>query len=193
VNEPIRVTMLIVDVFENLDIDYLLGGSFASAAYGRVRTTRDVDIVAHIELTHVDDFVKHLESAFYLDEETIRNAILRQSNFNLIHLETMFKVDIFLLKDRQFAQNQLSRRVKRVLDKETGREVYFSSAEDTILAKLEWYRLGGEVSDVQWRDIKGILRLSADQLDMVYLNDSAQAMQIADLLERCLEEIRRAL
>lgn len=67
----------------------------------------------------------------------------------MIHLETMFKVDIFLPKDRLFDQNQLTRRVKRVIDKETAREVYFASPEDKILAKLEWYRFGGEISEVQ--------------------------------------------
>jgi hypothetical protein len=189
-DESIQVTLLVINVFETLAITYLIGGSFASTAYGRIRTTQDVDIIAFIEPTHVDPFVKQLDSAFYLDEKRIRDAITRQTNFNLIHLETMFKVDIFLPKDRPFDQNQLSRRVKRTIDKESAREVYFSSPEDTMLAKLEWYRLGGEVSEVQWRDIKGILRQRSDQLDMAYLNDSAQAMQIADLLERCLEEIR---
>ena len=192
-DESIQVTLLVINVFETLGIPYFIGGSFASTAYGRIRTTQDVDIIASIEPTHVDPFVKHLDSAFYLDETMIRNAITRQTNFNLIHLETMFKVDIFLPKDRPFDQNQLTRRVKRVIDKESAREVYFSSPEDTMLAKLEWYRLGGEVSEIQWRDIKGILRQRSDQLDMAYLNDSAQAMQMADLLERCLEEFRSSL
>ena len=189
-NEPVQVTLLVINIFETLGIAYLIGGSFASTAYGRIRTTQDVDIVASIEPTHVDPFVKQLESAFYLDEGMIRNAISLRTNFNLIHLETMFKVDIFLPKDRPFDQNQLTRRVKQAIDKESAREVYFSSPEDTILAKLEWYRLGGEVSEIQWRDIKGILRQRSDQLDMAYLNDSAQVMQLADLLERCLEETK---
>jgi hypothetical protein len=188
--EPIQVTLLVINVFDTLGIAYLIGGSFASTAYGRIRTTQDVDIIAFMELSHVDSFAKHLDSVFYLDETIIRDAITRQTNFNLIHLETMFKVDIFLPKDRPFDQNQLTRRVKRVIDKESAREVYFSSPEDTILAKLEWYRLGDEVSEVQWRDIKGILRQRSDQLNMAYLNDSAQGMQLVDLLERCLEEIR---
>ena len=191
-DESIQVTLLVINVFETLGIAYLIGGSLASTAYGRIRTTQDVDIVASIEPTHVDPFVKYLDSPFYLDEGMIRNAISHRTNFNLIHLETMFKVDIFLPKDRPFDQNQLTRRVKRVIDKESAREVYFASPEDTILAKLEWYRLGGEVSEVQWRDIMGILRQRSDQLDMAYLNDSAQAMQIADLIERALEEIRRS-
>jgi hypothetical protein len=188
--EPIQVTLLVINVFETLGISYLIGGSFASTAYGRIRTTQDVDIIAFMEPSHVDSFAKRLDSVFYLDETMIRDAITRQTNFNLIHLETMFKVDIFLPKDRPFDHNQLTRRVKRAIDKESAREVYFSSPEDTILAKLEWYRLGDEVSEVHWRDIKGILRQRSDQLDMAYLNDSAQAMQLADLLERCLEEFR---
>ncbi len=187
-NEPVFVTLLVINVFERLDISYLIGGSFASTAYGRVRTTQDVDIVASMEPNHVDAFVKALDSAFYVDEVMIRNALSSRTNFNLVHLETMFKVDIFLPKKRPFDQQQLARRVKRVIDKDSAREVYFASPEDTILAKLEWYRLGGEESELQWRDIMGILRQRSDQLDIEYLKDSAKAMQIADLLERSLEE-----
>ncbi len=187
-NEPVFVTLLVINVLERLSIPYLIGGSFASTAYGRVRTTQDVDIVASIETDHVEPFVKALDSAFYVDAAMIRNAISRRTNFNLIHLETMFKVDIFLPKNRSFDQQQLARRVKRVIDKESAREVYFASPEDTILAKLEWYRLGGEESELQWHDITSILRQRADQLDIDYLKDSAKVMKIADLLERSLKE-----
>lgn len=189
----VQIILLVINVLGTLDIDYLIGGSFASTAYGRIRTTQDVDIIASIEPSHVDPLIKQLDSAFYLDEGMIRNAITRQTTFNMIHLETMFKVDIFLPKDRPFDQNQIARRVKQVIDKDTSQEVYFASPEDTILAKLEWYRSGGEISEVQWRDIKGVLRQRGDQLEMAYLNKSAQAMQTADLLERCLEEIRHSL
>ena len=125
----------------------------------------------------------------------IRNAISRRTSFNLIHLETMFKVDVFLPKERPFDQQQLARRVKRVIDRDSRRKVYFATPEDTILAKLEWYRLGGEEAEVigtsselQWRDIQGIIQLRLDQLDIKYLQNSAQAMQLTDLLDRSLEE-----
>ena len=70
-NDQVQVTLLVIDVFEKLDIAYLIGGSFASTAYGRLRTTQDVDIIASIEPTHVEPFVNHLDSASYLDERMI--------------------------------------------------------------------------------------------------------------------------
>ena len=129
-----------------------------------------------------------LNGDFYADEQMIQNAIQRRTSFNLIHLETMFKVDIFLPKARPLDSEQLNRRIKRVIDKETARKAYFASAEDTILAKLEWYRLGGEVSEQQWRDIQGILQLRGDQLDLKHLQTWATALRIDDLLERALKE-----
>lgn len=187
-SEPVFVTLLVIDVLEKLDIPYLIGGSFASTAYGRVRTTQDVDIVADMQMDQVAPFVNALNNAFYADAQMIQNAIQRHTSFNLIHLETMFKVDIFIPKARPFDSEQLNRRIRRVIDKETARKAYFASAEDTILAKLEWYRLGGEVSEQQWRDIQGILQLRGDQLDLKYLQTWATALRINDLLERALKE-----
>lgn len=187
-SEPVVVTLLVIDVLERLNIPYLIGGSFASTAYGRVRTTQDVDIVADMQMEQVAPFMQALNDGFYADEQMIQNAIQRRTSFNLIHLETMFKVDIFLPKARPFDNEQLNRRIKRVIDKETARKAYFASAEDTILAKLEWYRLGGELSEQQWRDIQGILQLRGDQLDLKHLQTWATALQINDLLERALKE-----
>ncbi|KAA3659830.1 MAG: hypothetical protein DWQ04_21135 [Chloroflexi bacterium] len=188
-SEPIFVTLLVIDELERLGVPYLIGGSFASTAYGRVRTTQDVDIVAKLEQKQVDNFVASLGTSFYADEAMIRNAITRRSSFNLIHLETMFKVDIFLPKNRSFDQQQLERRTKRIIDKTTSREVYFATPEDTILAKLEWYRLGGETSERQWQDIRGIFQQRSDLLDIAYLKQSAQALKVTYLLERMLTEI----
>ena len=187
-NEPVYVTLLVINAFEILGIPYLIGGSFASTSYGRVRTTRDVDIVASIEQKHVDAFLKALDHAFYADEEMIRQAISHRTSFNLIHQETVFKVDVFLPKKRLFDQQQFARRVKRVIDKDSAREVYFASAEDTILAKLEWYRLGGEVSEQQWQDVQSIFQQRFDQLDIDYLKELAESMQITDLLGQLLDE-----
>lgn len=192
-NEPIFVTLLVIDAFESLEVPYFIGGSFASTAYGRVRTTLDVDIVAAVEPNHVDALVRFLGHEFYADEEMIRSAISHRTSFNLIHLETVFKVDVFLPKKRPFDEEQLARRVKRVIDKDTGREAFFATPEDTILAKLEWYRMGDEESERQWRDIQAVLRQRIDQLDIDYLKDSAEAMQIADLLERSFKESQKPI
>lgn len=187
-SEPVAVTLQVTEAIERLGVPYVIGGSMASTAHGRIRTTLDVDIVADLQPAHVDALVQALGEAFYVDANAARNAIQRRSSFNLIHLETMFKVDIFIPKDRPFDRQQLARREKQVIGTDPDQMAYVASAEDIILAKLEWYRLGGEVSERQWRDIQGILEVSGNRLDQAYLRHWAAMLNISDLLEQALAE-----
>lgn len=187
-SEPVAVTLQVTEAIESLGVPYVIGGSMASTAHGRIRTTLDVDIVADLQPAHVDALVQALGEAFYVDANAARNAIQHRSSFNLIHLETMFKVDIFIPKDRPFDRQQLARREKQVIGTDPDQMAYVASAEDIILAKLEWYRLGGEVSERQWRDIQGILEVSGNRLDQAYLRHWAAMLNISDLLEQALAE-----
>ncbi len=180
--------MLVTKSFEYLQIPYLVGGSMASALYGVARSTLDADIVADIRLEQVRELVAALGADFYADDELISSAIEHRSSFNLIHLNTMFKVDVFIRKDRPFDQSQLDRRVEQVLATNPEQKAFIATAEDTILAKLEWYRMGGEVSDRQWRDILGVLKVQASRLDLDYLQNWADNLTVADLLQRALKE-----
>lgn len=187
-NEPVEVTLKVTDVFEKLSVPYLIGGSLASTLYGMVRTTQDSDIVAEMRLEHLQPFVSSLQEEFYLDEEMIAEAIQRNSSFNIIHRDTMFKVDVFIPRPRPFLDSQLARAQRQTFHFETEVSAKFASPEDTILSKLEWYRLGGEVSERQWRDILGVMKIRADELDLAYLRKWAGELKIADLLERALKE-----
>ena len=129
-----------------------------------------------------------LGADFYADDEMIRGAIEHRSSFNLIHLEAMFKVDVFIPKDRSFDRMQFNHRVEHVFAIEPDQKAFFTSAEDIILAKLDWYRLGNEVSDRQWRDILGVLKVQAGRLNMDYLHHWAAELNVADLLQRALKE-----
>lgn len=188
-SEPIRVTLQIIEVFDRLNIPYLVGGSMASAVHGVIRSTMDVDIVADIRLDQVDEIAEQLNGIFYIDKEMIRDAIQRKSSFNLIHLDTMFKVDVFLLKQRPFDQNQMRRRVLQLIGENQTEKAYISSAEDIILAKLEWYREGGETSERQWRDILGVLSLQGNQIKLDDLRYWAKNLRVDYLLERALREV----
>ena len=185
-NEPIEVTLKVTDVFEKLGIPYLIAGSLASTLYGMVRTTQDSDIVAEMRPEHLQVFVSALQDEFYIDEEMIADAIQRNSSFNIIHRETMFKVDVFLPSPRPFLQAQLERAERQTFSFEVEISAKFASPEDTILAKLEWFRMGGEVSDRQWRDIIGVLKTRAGELDLEYLRKWAAELHVSDLLERAL-------
>lgn len=185
----IQVVLRVVRVLEELGVLYAIGGSLASSAHGVMRATMDADIVADLRPEHVQPFLAALSSDFYADEATIREAIYRRSSFNLIHYQTAFKVDIFIPKPRPFDRMQLARRTAVVMGTEP---VYLISPEDTVLAKLEWYRLGGEVSDRQWQDVIGVLTVQAEDLDLDYLRHSADQLGIRNLLERALAEAKRS-
>ncbi len=187
-DEPIRVTLLVVDVLEKLGINYVIGGSLASALHGVARATMDTDIVANLHDEHIESFVKALKSTFYVDDEMIRGAIQAHRSFNIIHLESFFKVDIFVSKEREFDRLQMARRSPYVLSTEPEQSAYVASAEDTILSKLEWYRIGDEVSDRQWRDILGVMKVQAGKLDLDYLQQGARLLKVVDLLERAIQE-----
>ena len=170
--EPLVVTLLVTDALEKLEVPYFIGGSLATAMHGVVRATMGVDLVADIEMEHVEPFIQALGSAFYADAVTMREAIQRKSSFNVIHRETMFKVDIFVPAGRPFDRSQFERRVLETVAEYPKRTAYFASPEDNVLASLEWYRMGGEISDRQWQDIVYVLKVQGERLDAAGVADA---------------------
>jgi hypothetical protein len=189
-NEPVEVTLLVTGVFERLGVPYLIGGSMAGALYGMVRTTQDSDIVAQMRPEHIRPFISALESEFYIDKEIVAESIRRHSSFNIIHRETMFKVDVFIPSPRPFLRSQLSRAREQTFTFESRVSAIFASPEDTVLSKLERYRIGSEAPDRQWRDILGVLKTRSGELDLGYLREWAVELKVSDLLDRALKEAR---
>jgi hypothetical protein len=187
--DSIRVTFLVTNIFEKIGVRYAVCGSLSSSLHGVMRSTLDVDIIADLRLEHIQPLVTTLSPEFYTDDEMMRDAIEHHSSFNLIHYETSFKVDVFIPKQRQFDQMQLQRRTTAIITKDPEQSVYVTSAEDVVLSKLEWYRMGGEVSDRQWRDILGVLKMKSGDLDLNYLRRWANELRISDILERALTEV----
>jgi hypothetical protein len=188
--EATRITLLVTKTLERLHIPYAVGGSLASSLHGVMRSTLDVDIVADMNFEHIPLLVAELSKEFYADEGMMRDAVERRSSFNLIHYDTAFKVDIFIPRPRAFDQMQLERRRTTIISTDPEESIYIASPEDTILAKLDWYRMGGEVSDRQWRDILGVLKTREGELDLDYLRTWATDLKVADLLERALAELK---
>jgi hypothetical protein len=175
---------------EKFGVAYYLGGSVVSSMHGLPRSTLDVDLVADLVPKHVPSLVEALKSIYYIDGRMILDAIARRSCFNLIHLATSFKVDVFAVKNRPYDRVALSRIEKKSVDSENpSAQFYLASPEDIILAKLEWYRLGDEVSERQWGDVLGVLKVQGDRLDRQYLEKWATELGVADLLEKAWKEV----
>lgn len=186
-NDVLAALEPVVDAMISLGIRYRIGGSIASTILGIPRSTLDVDLVCDIQEQHVPALVQQLSSTYYVDDAMIRDAIQRRSSFNLVHLATMLKVDVFVRKDRSFDRAAFSRSISAALEA-GGRAFDVTTAEDIIIHKLEWYVLGGHVSDRQWSDVLGVLRVQAGTIDLAYLQHWADVVGVRDLLERALAE-----
>lgn len=180
------VLRIITDVFERLHVPYFIGGSVASVVYGVVRMTMDADIIADLREDQVESFVTSLADAFYLDAGSIHDAINRRRCFNVIHLETMFKVDIFIPLWDDYLREEFKRRERVVLSAQSEQTAFVATIEDTILSKLTWYRLGGHVSDRQWRDVIELMKMYQNKLNKDYLDQWAAVLKVSDLLEKAL-------
>lgn len=182
--KPHEVLLYVIGVFEKLNIPYVIGGSFASGIYGIPRMTNDADILADIKLNDTQGLIDLLKDNFYIDNNMIQNAINRRSSFNIIHFESMFKIDIFLPKRNPFSDSEFKRRRHEKLVEEIEDKVYITSPEDIILTKLDWFRKGGEVSDRQYKDVLGVIKIQKNVLDWNYLEYWAKELNVIDLLER---------
>jgi hypothetical protein len=183
---PLVTVGRVADALNALDVPFLVGGSLASAVQGVPRATNDADIVADLKPEDVVPLVRALRADFYLDPDTVRHEVARQGSFNLIDLATYFKVDIFVAGDDPFRQTQLARSRALQLDPDDDRLYPVAGADDIVLAKLDWYRKGGEVSDRQWSDVQGVLKSASGRLDKAYLRQWAAELGVSDLLERAL-------
>lgn len=187
---PLSVLSQIAAILEKQGIRYVLVGSFASSIHGMFRSTADIDILADIHTEQVHQLFEALRNDFYVDEHVMRDAVVHQSSFNAIHFDSVFKVDIFIPKTDSFGLTELDRRQLRKISPDRDETVFVATAEDTILAKLRWYRAGNEASSNQWNDVVGILGTSRHTLDFHYLRTWAEELGVTDLLEKALGDVR---
>jgi hypothetical protein len=150
---------------DQMGIAYMLSGSFASAFYGAPRSTQDIDLVIEATPEQLRGFVQSLPvDEYYVDLDAALEAHRRRSMFNVIDLATGWKIDLIIRKLRAFSQEEFGR---RQLIKLEGFPLFVASAEDLIVAKLEWSKLAQ--SHRQIEDVAGILRIRWESLDHSYL------------------------
>ena len=173
---------------ERAGVRYAIGGSWASTAFGEPRFTNDVDILADFTTQTLDRFLGALPETFYSDSEDARTAIRLGRSFNVIYMPAAFKFDFFPAGAFPLGAQELDR---AILLSGTGLSEApspFVTPEDILLAKLHWFRAAGDVSEVQWRDIQGIVRACGATLDRAYLEQSAEKLGILTLLNKALAE-----
>ena len=178
---PAEVLFEVIEILDRLGIPYYLGGSYASGVHGVPRSTHDADLVVDMDGSKVGALCEALGTGYYSSSEMMIDSIRHGRAFNIIHHGTQFKVDFFPVGSSRLRRCELGRRVRTLLG---DRQVYVSTAEETLLAKLNWYRIGGEISDRQWKDIVGIVEVQGDRLDWAYLERWAPELGVADLLKR---------
>ncbi len=187
--EVVRVAVQVIEILEDLGIPYHVGGSFASSIHGVPRQTRDLDLAVDMKVGHIRNLVSRLENDFYVESEMISSALNRRGKFNVVHLDSGFKVDVFCTKNDFFDRSEFRRHSLKRLLEDLPREVMVLSAEDTVLRKLEWYEIGGRVSEQQWNDVLGVLKIQGQLLDRDYLEYWAGELGLTDLLEHALAEV----
>lgn len=184
--EALRVAVRFIEMLDDLGVAYHLGGSIASSVHGIPRMTQDVDVVARLTPENTAALARIAAAEFYMDADVARTAVLERTSFNLIHRESGMKIDIFVRGDAPFDIEEFRRHRRERVRAQPPYDLFVKSPEDTLLRKLQWYRLGGEVSDRQWADVLGVIRTQAERLDRAYLQQWSQDLGVADLLERAL-------
>jgi hypothetical protein len=191
-NQNLAVLCDVLRVFTELGIPHALGGSMASSLYGVARFTRDADITVEPFAGKEEAFAAALGPNYYFSLPAIRQAVSQRSSFNVIQTLEGFKVDVFVRKDQPFELSAVKRRVTLSVPGIPAQSLTVLAAEDVVLFKLRWYRLGDEVSEQQWNDVLGVLRVQAGKLDEGYLDQWAAEEGVADLLVRARAEAAAA-
>jgi hypothetical protein len=184
-NDPQMLVILkdLTDTLDKLGIGYAIGGSIASSVYGKVRFTEDADVTVEPFDHQGDNLLELLKPTYYISKEAMYHALSQRSSFNVVHLETAFKIDVFVRKDTDFERQLIPRSRPLKLSESVAKPLSVVSPEDIILLKLQCYEATAS-SQRQWNDVLGVLSVRAGKLDLAYLKKWAVALGINELLEK---------
>ena len=181
---PLKPLSLVLDA---LRVPFVVVGSTASSARGHPRSTQDIDLIVRIGVLQVERLATALGKEWYAEPDQMRQAIHNGRSFNIIHIPTGWKIDLFPAQtDFHDCEMQRATLAPVVIDGESV-DCPVSTAEDVVLAKLRWYKDGGQVSDRQWRDIGGVI-VANPSLDVDYLRLWAGRLRVTGLMEKALSE-----
>lgn len=175
---------IVLNHLEECAIPYMITGSFASNIHGVPRVTHDADIVIKTDLPNLIRFIDKLGDDFYADSETAREEFAGNRMFNIIHLPTGFKIDLIFRKKRSFSKEEFLRRQKNQF---LGQFRWFTTAEDIILAKLEWAKMSE--SERQFSDAVNVAKIHCKTIDHRYLLRWARELSVEKLLQKLFSEL----
>lgn len=187
--DPFLALAPVVEACDQLGIAYYVGGSLASSLHGVPRATNDVDVIAALRPHHADELTKLLSETYYIDARMIVDSLRRNQSANLIHLATMVKIDLYGEQSMPFTTEALDRAGHETMPG-WPHPIRFATAEDILLAKMTWYRAGGEQSERQWGDLLGILRVQEDVLDHAYIARWLDRLNVRDIYNRLSSQTR---
>ena len=175
----------VVKKLSEAGIEYMLTGSLVSSMQGEPRATHDIDVVISLKKADVEKFINLFSSEnFYIDRESIIRAVEHKRMFNIIEITEGLKIDFWILKNDEFDQTRFSR---KYLEDFEGEKIWISSPEDTILMKLYWAKISGG-SEKHFTDALRVYEIQSKKLNMKYLEDWAEKLNIKDLLNKLKEK-----
>lgn len=192
--DPLALALRVGDLLDRLEIPYVIGGAVAAIVHGEYRLTRDLDIILNLAPQQVLLLIEGLRDGFTFLPSDITTALgqvhqarvdrQQRASFCAYEMSTGFQLDIYLSTGHPFDQIQLQRAIVIDIPGDSGGSLRVASAEDIVLAKLEWYAI--TPSDRQWRDVQAVLRVQEEMLDQAYLHQWAEYLGISTLLRLAL-------
>ena len=161
--EELEVLKMVSQRLEKAGIPYMITGSVASNFYAVPRMTRDVDIVIQIKKEDAGRMTEIFKQDFYVDRDSIEEAVEKRGMFNIIHNQYVFKVDFIIRKDSPYRELEFQRRRKTEVE---GVPMWVVTPEDLILSKLFWAK--DSLSELQLGDVRNLLEAPGG-LDQRYL------------------------
>jgi hypothetical protein len=186
IQDSITLAAELHQILESVHIPYYVSGGVASSIHGEPRSTRDLDLVIEIQRDRIDLLVATLQAAgYYCPAGAVEDLQRgRERMLNITHTETIANADLYVTDTSAFAKSQMARRT--LLDVEGMPAFWLISPEDLLLQKLVWG--SGNESQKQWRDVLGILKLQAANLDYVYLTEWAENLGLVDFISQAFTE-----
>ena len=183
---PSELLVYLARVLDDLELRYLVTGSTATIFYGEPRLTNDIDVVVTLKPAHIEAFCRCFPaSEFYISREAVVDAVANFGEFNIIHPASGLKIDVMIPDDSPYNRSRLQRRRRESVTPDV--DVSFASAEDVIVKKLEYYKLGG--SEKHLRDITGVLKIRGAKVDTAYIAGWAARLGLAEVWEAVVKRV----